>query len=461
MKIKKKSVINWYIFISLIILFLLYIYLNTDYKNIDIMVIITFMINGILIFINLSISSKKGYSLNDMFWIFMFYFMFIAPFLQYVNDSFPLWDNYLLTDKLLFQTNMYIFVFIGIYMISYFLFRKKYKEIIKLKIRDIKNIEIILNIGLIISIIVSLYIIINVGLLNLFSRGTSSLGGLSRIQNLIIGKSLRGFPFITLIIHIYFKNKYGYFYNKLHFGIITFLFILTHFPTGLARFQVASVYIALILTYIKYFKNKYFFKIIIFSGLMIVFPLLNIFRNISINIILDKGIVIPNLLEGFLTGNFDSYSMLARSLTYVDFNGITFGKQLMGAMLFFIPRSIWSNKPIGSGAMIADKFNWPFTNVSMPLIGEGYLNFGFFGIIIFSVILGYIINKLDFSYLIETNYSNDISILKIYYPVLIGFLFYILRGDLLSSWGYTVSYFLPVLFFYILDKIINFLKNNY
>jgi len=284
--------------------------------------------------------------------------------------------------------------------------------------------------------------------------------GLNQIKSLIVGKSIRSFPFITLVIHLYYKNKYGYFYNRFQLVVVVILFILTHFPSGLPRFQIAAVYIALMLVHIKTFNNKYFFKIAILVGLLILFPLLGVFRHISINTIFNSTIKIFNPIELFLTGDFDAYSMLARSLIYVDFNGITFGKQLLGSLFFFIPRAIWPTKPIGSGAMVGDSFNWQFTNISMPFIGEGYINFGLFGVIIFAVFLGYINSRLDMSYKIKTEISDSISALKIYYPVLIGFLFFILRGDLLSSWAYTVGYFFPVLFFVIIDKILTNIKNN-
>ena len=457
MKIKKKIVIEWYIFISLIMSFLIYIFFSTNYQTINILVMITFMINGIIIIVNLSIKSKKGYSLNDIFWIFMFSFMFVAPLLQYMHNSFPWWDQNLLTNKIILSTNIFILSFMVIYIIIYFLFKNKLNRYLKLKIYRFSNVKFVLNIGFFISFFISIYIILTVGFWDLFSRGTSSLE-LSQIKNLIIGNSLRGFPFITLIFHFIYKKKYGYFYNKLQLIIISILFFLTHFPSGLARYKIAVVYIALILVIIKKFNNKYFFKLIILGGLLIIFPLLNIFRNISITALSSQTLFIPNPIELFLRGDFDAYSMFARGLIYVKINGLTFGRQLLGAMLFFVPRAIWPTKPIGSGHMIAKSFNWTFTNLSFPFIGEGYINFGIIGIVIFAIILGYLNSRFDYNYEIKSKLNDSISILEIYYPALIGFLFFILRGDLMSSWAYTIGYFLPVLFLYLVDKFIILLK---
>ncbi|KHF38263.1 O-antigen polymerase [Halalkalibacter okhensis] len=454
MKSLYSNVLKYYFYICVLILSVMYVFISTDYTNNDIMVIVTFLINGAIIFFNISRSNKLGYSLNDMVWIFMLVFMFVAPFIQYTNNHFPWWDQSLLNDEILLITNYYIMIFISIYTIVRYIVIKTHNEHQRksIKFGEIQNIKLILNLSFFISIVVSVYIINNIGLINIFSRGTASMN-LSQTEMLIVSKSLRAFPFITLLLHIMYKHKYGIIYNKFQFIIISILFLLTHFPTGLPRYQIATVYIALLIVIFKEFKNKYILKISILVGLLVVFPFMGMFRSIGIMLISNQVSLIPNPLEDFLKSDYDAYSMIARSLLYVENEGITFGQQLLGAFLFFIPRSIWPEKPIGSGAMMAQEFNWPFTNVSCPFIGEAYLNFGIIGIVVFAVSLAIILGKFDTIYQHELKNTMNISVLKIYYPVLIGFLFFLLRGDMLSSFAYMIGYFLPLAFLYFLDKI--------
>lgn len=176
------------------------------------------------------------------------------------------------------------------------------------------------------------------------------------------------------------------------------LMILVNFPSGTARYWTASIYIGLIILILKKFKNPHTFKILIFVGQFVIFPLINIFRNNSFSEVLKLNITIPNPAEAFLKGDYDSYSMLLRAFIHTNVHGVTFGYQLLGNLLFFIPRSIWPSKPIGSGSMVAINFGWQFTNVSMPFIGEGYINFGIIGVILFSVLLAYFTSKFDFYY---------------------------------------------------------------
>ena len=77
---------------------------------------------------------------------------------------------------------------------------------------------------------------------------------------------------------------------------------------------------------------------------------------------------------------------------------ITYGNQLSGALLFFVPRSVWPEKPKGSGHFLTEKYNGVFNNVSMPFFAEGYINFGWFGIIGFTVFIALLTSKIDQSF---------------------------------------------------------------
>lgn len=69
----------------------------------------------------------------------------------------------------------------------------------------------------------------------------------------------------------------------------------------------------------------------------------------------------------------------------------------------FVPRSLWSGKPIGLGRQIMfDIYGAPAnTSVSFAsgLIGEFYVDFGYFGILIFGLLFGFIIKKIDYGIL--------------------------------------------------------------
>lgn len=462
-KLKKKQLMNGYIFICVLFMSIFLLVTTQKVSNINVLVYLTFLANEILVIIHMFKSSKLGYSLIDMFDIFMLFFMFVAPILQYLNDGFPWWKTYLITDEVVILGNIIIFLFLNIVYITYSLNKDSISNKTK-KMNDrmsFTNVKIIQDIGFYISLVISLYIIQQTGFLNLFSRSTNSLGYDSQIATLIVGNSFKAFPLITLLLKIYFKKTHGYFYKKWQVVILLLFTVLLHFPTGMARFQVAVVYLALIIAYKQNFKNKYLFKLAVVLGLLIVFPFINIFRNNSFTDLINLSISFPNPVDTFVHGDFDAYSMFMRAIIYVKNIGITYGKQFLGVILFFIPRFLWSSKPVGSGQMVAESMGFEFTNVSMPFIGEAYINFGILGIIIFSFLLGKLMSNLDtiFVLLHEKRNKHKIYILEIVYPLLIGFLFFILRGDLLSSFSFTSGYILPIIFLFLVDKLLSQVHN--
>lgn len=164
-------------------------------------------------------------------------------------------------------------------------------------------------------------------------------------------------------------------------------------------------------------------------SIVLIFPFLNQFRYFSFE---NEIKLIPDL-SFFNQGHFDAYQNLVEVLK-TDF--ITFGYQLFGVLLFFIPRSIWQDKPTGSGYQLAIDNDYSFTNISMPFVAEGYVNFGFFGVILFAFVIAFVMKKIDTSYLgnsqnVDFNYCKGI-----FYCAAI---FFMLRGDLMSSYSFLLA----------------------
>jgi hypothetical protein len=77
-----------------------------------------------------------------------------------------------------------------------------------------------------------------------------------------------------------------------------------------------------------------------------------------------------------------------------------------------------------------------FTNISCPLVAEGYINFGVLGIILSAVVFAYVVANFDVKFY---RYSK-LTFVKLFYPVFLGLVFFVLRGDLMSSFAYSVSF---------------------
>ena len=167
---------------------------------------------------------------------------------------------------------------------------------------------------------------------------------------------------------------------------------------------------------------------------------MHLFRNYlsyeSIKNAMNEG-----FFESYTDGNYDAWRMLVAAVRHNFEYGSVLGRQLLGVILFFVPSSLWHSKPIGSGAMlIQSEFGSDiFSNVSCPLVAEGYVNFGFFGVVIFGLILGLFVAKLDVFYWNIFEKEKQKSLFSPYL-FLVFMLFFVLRGDLLSGFAYVCGF---------------------
>jgi hypothetical protein len=228
------------------------------------------------------------------------------------------------------------------------------------------------------------------------------------------------------------EHKKGYFVAILQLLCLLICF----FPTTLARYKAATIYVGVLLSVSAFVKKGSRFFWVWLLGLFIVFPLLNNFRYAS-NV--DLGAFFADLSEDFLMdyteGHYDAYRMLSSAIDFVSDYGITWGRQLLGVALFFVPRAMWPDKPIGSGATIMETQNPDaFSNVSCPFIGECFINLGILGVFAGALFLGYLCSKWD------RQYHSGAKMGPSSYLFMISLLFFVLRGDLLSSFAYSAGF---------------------
>jgi hypothetical protein len=204
------------------------------------------------------------------------------------------------------------------------------------------------------------------------------------------------------------------------------------FPTGVARYLVAFSYVPVLLALSSRFRDASLFSALLIGLILMLFPFLDQFRYFSgfenLRFLPERAF--------FYAAHFDAYENLASA---VESGFISYGGQIVGSLLFFIPRVFWLDKPVGSGYQMAEQLGYSFKNISMPFLGEGFINFGFLGVVVFVSSLGFLFGVLDrrFSKLIWHRTQIDYS-LAIYYYLFGGF-FFVLRGDLLSSTAYVVA----------------------
>jgi oligosaccharide repeat unit polymerase len=172
------------------------------------------------------------------------------------------------------------------------------------------------------------------------------------------------------------------------------------------------------------------------GGSVVLFPYLDLFRN-------GNATLQVRSVTAFFTQktDYDSLVQVGNSWALVQSYGIDVGRQMSGVVAFFVPRSFWPNKPIDTGSVLARYINYPNENLSAPLWGEFYVNFGISGVILGFGLAGYFAQKATHRYLVALSrsaVSHTIYLSVFMYPVLAVYFVLILRGSLLQAMGKLV-----------------------
>lgn len=143
----------------------------------------------------------------------------------------------------------------------------------------------------------------------------------------------------------------------------------------------------------------------------------------------------------------DSLGMTALCQQWIDLFGHTWGRQISGAFLSWIPRAIWTTKPIGTGAMVTEDLGFEFTNLSPPINAEALTDFGLPGTLVFGAIFGLVLSRIDLIYWAKgrEGIRRGFRIIDVLYPFLLICITFYTRGDLFAATTFTASFVLWIL----------------
>jgi hypothetical protein len=396
---------------------------------------ISFLLTSFQTAILLSAVARAHVNLIVVYYIFVFTFLCYIPWIHFSNNILiwrlsPLDEGaYWYANALIFVTNIIIFISSRYYSgvsakASFSIAQPNAMKVLSLG----QAIVILLISGL--GFVVTFYLS-DFSFGNLVIRGFEGENRVARIEQLslllLIGQTARFLPFF---IFCYAATEI-----KGSRALKTALFvlmILTIFPTGVSRYLVGMVYIPVMLLYITRLRDARAFSMAFLVGLLVVFPFLDQFREFSS---IDSIRLLPTS-EFFIAAHFDAYENFASS---IDFGFISDGRQLLGVLLFYVPRAFWADKPVGSGQQMADDSGYLFNNISMPYLGEGYINFGLFGVLVFAYVLSVAIGEVDRRFNGRVRPTHKIRFPDTLYLYLLGALFFLLRGDMLSSVAYITA----------------------
>ena len=80
--------------------------------------------------------------------------------------------------------------------------------------------------------------------------------------------------------------------------------------------------------------------------------------------------------------HYDAFANFMGAIKYYQVENVKIGYQLLGSILFFVPRSIWPTKPLSSGEEVGwfllNDYSLHFVNISQPFYWRGLDKFRFY-----------------------------------------------------------------------------------
>jgi hypothetical protein len=227
---------------------------------------------------------------------------------------------------------------------------------------------------------------------------------------------------------------------------IVLISILPNSPLVASRFW-AGALLTGCLFWLAAMSGKYALRIAMvffLSVVVVAFTFANMFRR--------EGESMQLGMPDFSSGHYDAFVQVANAVQIVQLESIDYGRQVLGALLYWVPRSLWAEKPVGTGHFIHEYLGYPFTNVSAPLIAESYIAFGFVGVIVAGLLIGLGSARLEWIRAGGALAARS-TYLYIFSWFFLAYQWILMRGDLMTFVRYLLPFFLFVVAF---DRVVQF-----
>ena len=216
--------------------------------------------------------------------------------------------------------------------------------------------------------------------------------------------------------------------NLLLLGLVV-VNVAVNNPLSNPRQWFGTVVIAMVLALPLFLTG--FGKRVFIAGMLVVTALLFSYGNAVRGLSYESGQPKLDTIQTLeVSPDYDAAVEVSAADRYTQLEGLSYGRQLAGDVLFWVPRRFWADKPTGSGFVLGYFFRTATPNISAPLWAEGFVDFGWLGVVIFLMTFGYISARLDRGW--ASSYGA-LDLRRVVLPVVVGYSFILLRGPLLAT----------------------------
>ncbi|WP_442818668.1 hypothetical protein [Streptomyces sp. NBC_01320] len=216
---------------------------------------------------------------------------------------------------------------------------------------------------------------------------------------------------------------------------LAILNVIVNNPISNARYWFLTVLVSLLFT--AFPSSAAMYRSVLAMGVvgaLVLFPYADRFRYDDAGY---RPVQSSSVFEPLATKDYDQTVMFANTISWVDTRDHTYGRQLAGSALFFVPRAVWSGKPEDTGVRVGQWMGMSMTNLSAPLWTEFWVDFGAPGVVGGLALIGYAAARTDRRYALAVSRDGPGpgGVLAIAAPLIAGYTFILLRGPLLQSVG--------------------------
>jgi oligosaccharide repeat unit polymerase len=225
--------------------------------------------------------------------------------------------------------------------------------------------------------------------------------------DMIVRKFLLFLPSATLLMLLHETLRSG---RKLLFSRVCVLLLLvllvaiTENPFTEKRNGLGPIYLSLIFILFELRLGSLNRRLmLLIASMVVVFPAITVLTHNRIQIQnggqVTLSSVLDTLKDHYFSTNYDAWANIYSTVEMVGRQGIHWGQQLLGGILFFVPSSFWHAKPLATGIAIGNylisNYSMWFTNLSAPLIAEGYIDFGAIGVALYAIGLAWLVARMN------------------------------------------------------------------
>ena len=415
---------------------------------------ISFLVVGVVSFMGLyDAARERAFSLNVSHWTYVLFFLFYAPFVQFLVGTSAYQSDIGLFDHYAIWINLMTLVWCGLYYAFYGSPSLK-GESIAGPSSQASPVSVCSGLTYAVALMMCVasmsLIVVLFGQEVLLLRGAGSAvtdNTADKSTFLIVNSICRALPVMATGMLMITRGK-SKFLHWTTFAICALFTLVMNNPIAIARFWFGAIILGFCCLFLHVRKIRItglWIAVALTLAGVTIFPVLSATRYAQNADQLSQVDVSNDWSSNLTSADFDGYSMIIATVEWTQREGPTNGFQFVGNSLFWVPRFLWYDKPIGSGQEVAEYFDMPNINMAEPMTAEAYINFGWLGIPLYAYAIGRLFAVVDRRYWGRSQ-RNLISVLGVSYPFLTALTIYFLRGDYLSGLSSSLALMMSAVF---------------